>query len=752
MKKSCFLICAVFCILAFAACGKGNDNREKIEDADSFDEKWEEELSKIDLRDILTDNTKDSFYAIVRQWICKEEEEYSADSYNSSEVGIATKNGAFFFYRHYDISQNGEQITAKTKNNYYSFNANEDEVFVNEGFDLYSNVLCIGGCEKEENVIALCVEYYEDKGNIWHAVELNDKAEVVNDTVLTLNFPSNIWTNPIEVRKDSDGVIHYLQQEWPADDDVQDLYKSTTYYCINTDGIIFRYENSNNKRLVSLSDGKVGIIEKVDAETGEQILFFDGNKEELVSIAGFPQEVSYEEAAFDGSWIFSDSSGIFDIDEYGEKEYLYRFINHGICLKRMHDLFFSDNKINLVYEDESGINYLQLIPTTGSEEPLAITMAVMPSSKKYYQAAVDEFNRRYPCYFLKLDSDQSIETVQLNAVKKEGPVLIETNLLSFDKNKKLLMPLNSVMDWIKEENECVEKALDLGKLDDIQYAVPSQFTIQIMMTQKDSAKDWDYDEFWKCFDESGAKAITNFEQNVGILFVKNFLIHGEDDSYFWDKDKGETYFAKKKEILELIKNNISENADIEQGTDLLTGKLFCNQVRLGRPGSLELVRYYFDDDYKMIGYPCKEGANFLLQDITMAAVRANASLEEKKAACLFLKVLLSYNAQRFCVEDSTAYMSINRQVFDEQCRKYVHLECPNAQGLPFVPIREEKFDPEWVTQEINEIIEGAAPKQKLPAELESILDEELWPYFENQQDLKNTVKNLDNRISLYFSE
>lgn len=53
---------------------------------------------------------------------------------------------------------------------------------------------------------------------------------------------------------------------------------------------------------------------------------------------------------------------------------------------------------------------------------------------------------------------------------------------------------------------------------------------------------------------------------------------------------------------------------------------------------------------------------------------------------------------------------------------------------------------------LEELLEQAQPYRFYAMELESILEEELEPYFSGDRSLEETVEILDNRVQVYLDE
>lgn len=725
-------------VLSLTACGKGELPQEQeshtavhtkiLDDIVNGDYEWH-------------DNTKDAYIAILNKRIA------TFTSMNNNDLNVVPGLkygflGANTGHIFEEWGYKGEDgIINHSKYAFVSSSEMKEEVLSED-----AKLKIVGACNDSDNTLRIL---YRD-GEVY-LLEADSNGDIVAQ--LQLEFLQGKVHNIQKMQKDTEGAYHVLIYEVPYVDGevIGDLAPAYYYYHPeNAKWMRFQPEEGEVRCLLHLQHGKMGV--EVTADKKQYLYAFEVGKETPECIAEVFDLL--DDAAFvdEETYFYADQSGVYRkhiTDEEGTP--IYIFANHGILAKAIHDINYAGNRLDLICENEDGIAYyLQLQPAEGQISTVEITLAASPSSEIFFKTAAAEFNRQFPNYYITITTDKDWETLQREAANGEGPVLYDSWALPFEKNKKVFMPLNPYMNWLTDEGDFFENVLEIGMEGDIQYGIPIQFSLRTMAVRAENAKDWDYDTFLKEYSKHPEMLLSNADHGAYELIMK-LLIRAEDDSCFWDVNKQESYFSKKKDILEMVKTTMDKNRDIFAGRSLVDGEVFCNLIGINRPENLEVSRFYYGDEAVYTGYPTKDGAAHFVEETNIVCIRDSAGEEEKAAAVAFLKVLLSYEGQRAAVKNDYFNLSVRKDVFDEQCDQY-----STSQPFVYAPYFEmtsiDKYDKEWCKKKIYDLIDHARPSRGLPSELSQILIDELDLYFTGKQSLDVTTNHLDNRISLYLQE
>lgn len=699
------------------------------------------------------DNSKDAYSAVVHNRISAAPSEYSWENGLSHIWTSFLGNEVGHTYEYMMLLRDAQNWETEEQ---WSYSCSDSDGKIEERTaiidDSFIRTGGIGGCISSDHIVALrYVQTEENQVGHFFLSEIERQGVILQD--IPIDFLDDKCYMPLELTGDSFGGYHVIINLAEVDEkgNAGDMVPTYFYYHPESKRWLQGDIEAGEPRcLVYLPEGAVGV--EVNKAKESYLYVFDASLRFKELLLLEPSDHLDNAALADAETIvYADVRGVARKKSGTDEEMLYKFSNHGILSSKIHDIYVEGDIIRLIYENDEGIMfYLELQPTAEQREMVEITMAIGQYSEQYYKRAVAEFNKQYPSYFISLITDKTREELQTEVIAGKGPVLFDTTLVPLEENEKIWMPLNPYMEWLTEEGEYFDKLFEIGKVGDVQYGIPTYFQLETVVTPKNKAMNWDYDSFLAGYDSKKMALVNPEFDDKGYSFVIRFLMHNEEDSYFWDKEKQETYFAEKKDTLKLIKEAMLKSQEIMAGRSVVAGDAYCNRVVIGRPEHMEVCDFYYGDEVEYVGYPTRDGAAGILQGMEPIAIRKSASEEEQAAALAFLKVLLSYEGQRGAVEDSTVNMSIRRDIFEEQSKIYTEYWCTYVLGFPETNITQ--CNREACREKLLELIEKAEVSKKMSSVVYNILSEELLPYFEGQQELDITVKRLDNRMSLYLQE
>lgn len=507
-------------------------------------------------------------------------------------------------------------------------------------FDAESQLWGIGPVSGTDHYMALLYTVEED-GNgeeiyRYFVEERDENHETLRK--LPLNFLEGgdsfeAFTGITDLAADSSGTVHL----------VQNSEEGWRYLLVSPEGdIVTEYSPVSGVFLgfVPLYDGRLAFWETEGDPRRRSLRFLDREKGRAVTLAA-PEKDTYGCTLLDeNTLLYADQEGLYRSALSGDNpELLYLWVNHGILLSGISAMEADqEGRISIVYQDSSGGNYLCLEPTTEEVEIRQITLALSRynSNREFYKTAVAAFNRKYPTCHIEIaeEYDKTVLLTELTAGK--GPVLIDAFLTGFEEQEKLWEPLDTVMEQLGVTEELLPAALELGRINGILYGVAMDFELNTVVTGDPDLKDWDYEAFLQCVEgRPELKGIFNFYGgDYGTYFIKHFLSHGMDDSYFMDAGAGSTSFDSEgfRKALEMAKKYCVGEDGIEAGRTVLSGEVLCNELTVRKPEHMALYRIYYGEDINYIGYPSKDGSAHYIQNNFPLAVRRSASKEEKEIA------------------------------------------------------------------------------------------------------------------------
>ena len=255
----------------------------------------------------------------------------------------------------------------------------------------------------------------------------------------------------------------------------------------------------------------------------------------------------------------------------------------------------------------------------------------------------------------------------------------------------------------------------------------SNFGLRTVVIAEKEPIEWDYGSFLDSIEkEPSIAAIFNGQNNVW-TFMASFLIHGMEDNYLLDAESGTTCFDSDRfrRALRLGTAYCNENEYVEAGTLLPEGRVFCNAISITRPEPIDLYRICYGRDA--------------------------ASDEEKRIAGAFLQILLSREMQLEGAKDSSFWLSVRRDVLEEQIGQVNESSMPITYGFDQIILGDD-YDREYDARLLDKLLENARPRRYFPRELNNILMEEMEEYIAGVITEEALIERLTKRVELYLAE
>lgn len=740
LKKYMTMIAVVlsFCICGCAAGNDGTVSSDALAEADSGD----------------------SYTCVVNTQLEAERgEEEAGNGRSSSFLG----NGRAFRFIDYFLGQRENNYTEIVVADSNGLSNSLKWPFGEDGYTVGA-----GSAAGSDGFVTLFNQFPESEGGEYqYIIEKRGVDGKVKETV-PLNFLSSpeyketafsIVMETESIAVDIDGYIHMAGT--PCQDDRMD------YRVVSPEGELFwvkQFDQYSFVRLIALPDGRIACdsqeykdirqyhhkVEWIDTQTGKEKLLFeyDDNdeyrKHQIQAVNLFDDE----------KLIYADAGGVFLCDySFQNSEKIYTWSRHGIIQPWIENISVSeDGAISVLMRNTKGLFFVLLGPAP--EEVFEIELAVSSGSTIYYDAVL-EFNKRHPEYNIVIRDDYDKTALLTRLMAGDGPVLIGSDLVPFEEQKKLWEPLDKVYEELGILDKLNSAAIKLASIDGSLYGIVPDFSIRTLVTGAEET-DWDYDAFIKCIENSGELKyiMDNALGESDAWIAVSIFDHGREDSFYINAENGELKFDTEefRNVLKLIDLYGCDKVSVPFVEGIKEGEVLCNNISISHPKDLIFYRHTYGDDVNIVGFPGESGAKNLLRSPHILAIRQTASDRDKEIAVEFVKMLLSYDMQLKMSKDDNFLLSVRTDVLEEQINSvskgtWLTSVCFDDYGFYLGEPDNEKNG-----KELMELIEKAVPDYEHSNDYRDILYEELEDYFSGEITEDMLIDHLNNRVGLYLKE
>lgn len=604
-------------------------------------------------------------------------------------------------------------------------------------------------------------------------IEIRNRTGEVTETLPLENFAETQLNMPLTVTVDEKGFVYLDDRKGYSPDD-----KKADFCIYSPQGKLVKRKEFEKSRVYDiniLSDGRV-VCDFADEITGENHLRIgamhsvvwvnpeNGEEETLYEYKEINPSTDSSVYAIglfdDNKLVYMDEEGIFLADYLMQNsQKVFDWKAEGIEIvkpfMKQYRIFADKEGTIFLYAQYQKEFFMALKPTPESVKELKIAV---PKNSKTYLKAVADFNMLYPEYKISLEEYDNDNKAALltKVIAGEGPLLLDAGLVPFKDNKEYWEPIESI---VSSENleELNDFALKLGQIDGKLYGLTVAFGIDTIVSYEDM-KDWDYNQFVEKIENDD-----NLNVIVGMRFFENmsepilasyYFNAGIDDSYYLSKEDLNKVVDERKfrKMLELIRKHPADAINPEDMLEAMkAGKVLGIRESLCDGHSFCALYTIYGDDIKIVGYPRKNGAKNYIQSYGTLLVSGSATEEEKEIAGKFIKVLLSYDVQKYVVGSGNPAFSTRKDVLNEQ------LEATKLEeGLEFGEdnrwYRVGEIDVSKVKKDMEAILEQCMIRDDEEEEYRDIIIEETDLFFEDGISEDELINRLNKRLGLYFKE
>lgn len=430
----------------------------------------------------------------------------------------------------------------------------------------------------------------------------------------------------------------------------------------------------------------------------------------------------------------------------------------------------SPRVISMIRDDSEGFWVLMERILTGGAKPYlqhyskpsdqiqTIEMALdMTAGADIYSEAIVEYNKEHPDKKIVVKSDYDPTALRTKLISGDGPVLVDSSLLSFAGNEDMWEPLDSLYGEDGVAGNISEEVKGLLSVNGKSFAVSVDYYINTMVSSV-IGDDMSYSRLLLYLSENtNIKYLMDNElvPDVPVWLAVRMFGGNTDDSFFIDEKTGETRFESDDfdTMLAAIDALSPKGGEVKYFEGMENGEVLYNLVGINTPNDLFFWNEMSKQGIDIVGIPKNNGAKNELCISHSLMIRKSASADEKEIAMEFLKMLLSREMQLKMTRSSNFHLSIRNDVLAEQIRT---VKKGDLISMSFFVTERDFFveNPDYFEVESfwNKIMADSVSGIHADAGYKSILNEEFEDYFRGNITRDMLKDHLENRVNLYLRE
>ncbi|MCM1058463.1 MAG: extracellular solute-binding protein [Firmicutes bacterium] len=468
-----------------------------------------------------------------------------------------------------------------------------------------------------------------------------------------------------------------------------------------------------------------------------------------------------------GGFVLADTSSVWTGTGDEPLQKILSFSQKGYILQELLAISVDqDDRISLIVRFEDKLCLLTL-EQTDTPDKQVITVVCSISG---FDGVIAAFNRQNENYQVVLvnpfesgDIDAYRRQLQLDLSAGGGPDLLEPWLIDLEGGIRngFLEPLDDV---VENPEDYWPAALESGKWDGVQYAIPYHMVLSFLVASESLAggqDSWTLAQMMDAVQGSPAQALQKDLDSLDIVLEYGLKPH--DNPSFIDYEAGVSHLAEQPfiDFLEFAKeygDDLYYSADESEAAEYYQdGRLAVHLLEMTYPNDLLFARSCFQDREVLIGMPAAGGRGVYMEG-NQFCLSSNSQCKE--GAKEFLRYLISEEGQTKLVRSNNEQygpfipdiFSCRRDV-TEQSLQYYQENVPKGGSNERLGVRTE-YAPldETQLEQFRALFEDARPAWDIPSAIYDMVSEELSPYFAGDCSAQEAAEKLNNRVQLYFDE
>lgn len=612
-----------------------------------------------------------------------------------------------------------------------------------------------------------------DKPEKWSLCTYDKKGAKKNEVEVTDAFPNDSLTAICRIAGDKSGNIHAFVYDY--------VTGRSEYKILKEDKVIFSIdlEDCSFEKFIPVNEGRIAFETKeapanaANQENGRylhKVSLFDESADAVTLL------YKYDEIDREGKNRI-DATGVLDSERliYATNAGLYladySFENSvQISSYDTQAFWASPRVISMIRDDSEGFWVLMERIMMGGAKPYlqhyskpsdqiqTVEMALdMTAGADIYSEAIVEYNKEHPDKKIVVESDYDSTALRTKLISGDGPVLVDSSLLSFAGNEDMWEPLDSLYSEDEVAGNISEEVKGLLSVNGKSFAVSVDYYIHTMASSV-IGDDMSYSQLLLYLSENtNIKYLMDNElvPDVPVWLAVGMFGGNTDDSFFIDEKTGETRFESDDfdTMLAAIDALSPKGGEVKYFEGMESGEVLYNFVGINTPIDLFFWNEMSKQGIDIVGIPKNNGAKNELCISHSLMIRKSASADEKEIAMEFLKMLLSKEMQLKMTRSSNFHLSIRNDVLAEQIRT---VKKGDLISMSFFVTERDFFveNPDYFEVESfwNKIMADSVSGIHADAGYKSILNEEFEDYFRGNITRDMLKDHLENRVNLYLRE
>ncbi|MCM1118365.1 MAG: ABC transporter substrate-binding protein [bacterium] len=613
----------------------------------------------------------------------------------------------------------------------------------------------------------------QDKPERWSLCTYDKKGAKKNEVEVTDAFQNSSLTAICRIAKDKNGNAHIFVYDWASG--------QSEYKILKEDKVIFSIdlEDCSFEKFIPVNEGRIAFETKeasanaANRENGQylhKVSVFDESTDAVTLL------YEYDEIDQEGKNRI-DATGVLDSERliYATNAGLYLadyFLGNSVQISSYDTQAFgaSPRVISMIRGGSEGFWVLMERIMTGGAKPYlqhysklsdqmqTVELALnMTAGADIYSEAIVEYNKEHPDKKIVVKSDYDPTTLRTKLISGDGPVLVDSSLLSFAGNEDMWEPLDSLYGEDEVAGNIREEVKELLSVNGKSFAVSVDYYISTMVSSV-IGEDMNYSQLLQYLSEN--KNVKYLMNNELVPDVPNWLAVGmfggnTEDSFFIDKKTGETRFKSDDfdTMLAAIDALSPKGGEVKYFEGMESGEVLYNFVSINTPIDLFFWNEMSKQGINIVGIPKNDGAKNEICISHSLMIRKSASAEEKETAMEFLKLLLSKEMQLKMMQSPNFHLSIRNDVLAEQI---LSVQKGDRISMSFFTTERDFLveNPDYSEVESfwNHIMADAVSGVHSEEGYKSILSEEFEDYFKGNITREMLKDHLENRVNLYLRE
>ena|GEM_PF-1463152 len=416
------------------------------------------------------------------------------------------------------------------------------------------------------------------------------------------------------------------------------------------------------------------------------------------------------------------------------------------------------------YEDQS---YVRIRWKSEEELPRKneLTVAIVSmNSDGNLQKLVTEYNQSQDVWHVSIkayasdagDFEDAMTRMSADLLSNNPPDLIcHANLNRLSEDLASQGYLADLRTFLQEssalsEEDFYPEILQYGSCGDLLYTIPYQFQMETLLVPASQWKGepgWTYHEMIQYLQDH-----EEYRPFRMFFLFRMYCLYRDPLDYFWDAEKKEAYFDSEefRELLQYMKE--CQDKEAQASTE-------------DRPFNIELFDSYFLGSYPrerqergelvVMGYPSSDGKpRTVITGTTELSIAATSKKQE--GAWTFLEFCLSQDPVKpgYVASQFWSNRNVNEKIIERElalCGQD-HEDVLDENGEVLHTMYSEHLVDQESVDVFREILANARKAPAGNSQVQQIVGEETWAYFEGQKSLEQVIDAIQGRVKLFLSE